>query len=102
MALFHPSMLSLFGGGPYLDKSWVSNMRALFPSTWVLQCLTEPGRTRVPHTLLFPPHSLLPGPREAESGHTPRPPEGEPDFIPLSSSLTGTSGAPLILQAQGV
>lgn len=81
-------------------KDGVSNRRGFSPSTWVPQCLTEPG---TPMLLLSSPRPLLPGATEAEPGHTPRTlAEEGPDFIPSSSLLTSPSGALLILQALGV
>lgn len=72
-------------GGPHLAKRWGRPHEGLLPQHLGPQCLTEPG-TSIP--LLSRPHPLLPGPTEAEPGHTPRTLAGErPDFIPSSSPL---------------
>lgn len=80
-------------------KDGVNNMRGFSPSSWVPQCLTEPGRTRDPHTpALLSTSSAFSSHRSRARPHS----EEGPDFIYLSSSLTGPSGALLIPQAQGV
>lgn len=65
-------------------KDGVNNIRGFSPSSWVPQCLTEPGRTRDPHTpALLSTSSAFSSHRSRARPHS----EEGPDFIYLSSSL---------------